>query len=351
MRYKLFGNTGLRVSELSLGTMTFGEDWGWGAPREECARLLHAYAEAGGNFIDTANRYTDGSSEEIVGELIAPDRDRWVLSTKYALSTRAGDPNSGGSHRKSLTRALEASLRRLRTDHIDVYWVHIWDVFTPVEEVLRALDDAVRAGKVLYVGISDTPAWLVSRAVTMADLRGWTPFAGIQVAYNLVQRTPERELLPMARELDLAVTTWGPLADGVLSGRYGSDREQPADGRLANVPASVHGALERNLAVADVVNELAAARGESSACVAIAWILAQRGRANIVPIIGARRLEQLEDNLSATELELGDDELERLDEASRIEMGFPHDFVGRSGPYAGLFEQIDSTRPRIWETV
>ena len=227
MRYKLFGRTGLRVSELCLGAMTFGEDWGWGAPKDECARILEAYAEAGGNFIDTANFYTDGSSERIVGELVAPERDRWVLATKYALNVRPDDPNAGGSHRKSLVQALDASLRRLRSDYVDIYWVHVWDAFTPAEEVVRALDDVVRAGKVLYVGISDTPAWLVSQAVTLADLRGWTRFAGLQVPYSLVWRDVERDLLPMARALDLAVTTWAPLGGGLLTGRYGTGRARP----------------------------------------------------------------------------------------------------------------------------
>jgi aryl-alcohol dehydrogenase-like predicted oxidoreductase len=214
MRYKLFGRTGLRVSEFCLGAMTFGEDWGWGAPKEECARMLDAFAEAGGNFIDTANAYTDGTSERIVGELVAPEREYWVLATKYTINERPTDPNAGGSHRKSMVQALDASLKRLGTDYIDVYWLHVWDAFTPVEEVVRTLDDAVSAGKVLYVGISDTPAWLVSQAVILADLRGWTRFAGLQVPYSLVERAVERDLLPMAQALELAVTTWEPLGGG-----------------------------------------------------------------------------------------------------------------------------------------
>ncbi|HEY4792013.1 MAG TPA: aldo/keto reductase, partial [Actinomycetes bacterium] len=179
MRYKLLGRSGLRVSELCLGTMTFAAEGGRGAAKEECARILEAFAEAGGNFIDTANAYTNGASEQITGELVAAERARWVLATKYTVNTRPGDPNGGGSHRKHMVQALDASLRRLGTDYVDVYWLHVWDVFTPVEEVMRGLDDLVRAGKVLYVGVSDTPAWIVSQANTLAELRGWTPFVGL----------------------------------------------------------------------------------------------------------------------------------------------------------------------------
>ena len=236
MRYRLLGRSGLRVSELCLGAMVFGDQRGaWGASREEAAAIVHSFAQVGGNFIDTANHYAGGESERIVGELIGPDRDRWVLATKYTLSADPDDPNAGGSHRKSLRRAVDASLKRLGTDYIDLYWVHIWDAFTPVEEVIRALDDLVRSGKVLYVGISDTPAWIVSRAVTLAEQQGLTPFCALQLPYSLVERTVERELLPMARALDLAVTGWAPLGGGLLTGRYGTDRERPADSRVAGI--------------------------------------------------------------------------------------------------------------------
>jgi aryl-alcohol dehydrogenase-like predicted oxidoreductase len=348
MRYKLLGRTGLRVSELCLGTMTFGEDWGWGAPKDECARILDAYAAAGGNFIDSANRYTDGSSEAILGELIAPDRERWVLATKYGLSMRADDPNAGGGHRKNLVQALEASLRRLCTDYVDLLWLHIWDVFTPTEEVMRALDDVVRSGKALYVGISDTPAWLVSRAHTIAELRGWTPFAGLQLPYNLVQRTPERELLPMARALELTVTTFEPLAGGLLTGRYGTDREPPAGTRIATTEYAVRAADQRNLAIADALNAVAAERGASPAQVAIAWVLAQQERAAIVPIVGARRQEQLADSLGAVDVELSAEELERLDAVSRIDHGFPNEFPGRTMAYGDTYARIDARAPRPW---
>jgi len=216
MRYRTMGRSGLRVSDLFLGTMTFGEDWGWGAPVDECRKLFSAYAEAGGNVIDTANKYTEGSSERIVGELIATDRDRFVVATKYTLADNDHDPNASGNHRKNLVRSLDASLDRLRTDRIDLLWVHIWDPSTPVEEMMRALDDVVRAGKVLYVGISDSPAWVVARANTLADWRGWTPFVGVQLPYSLLQRDGDRELLPMAEQLGVSVAALSPLGRGLL---------------------------------------------------------------------------------------------------------------------------------------
>jgi aryl-alcohol dehydrogenase-like predicted oxidoreductase len=343
MRYKLLGRTGLRVSELCLGAMIFGDRrGGWGAGKDEAARIVERFVEAGGNFIDTANYYARGESERIVGELIKAERERWVLSTKYTLTMRPDDPNGGGAHRKSLVQSLDASLRRLGTDYLDLYWVHIWDAFTPVDEVVRALDDVVSAGRVLYVGVSDTPAWIVSQAVTLADLRGWTRFAGLQVPYSLVERSVERELLPMAQALELMVTAWSPLGGGLLTGRYGSDRDRPDDTRIA---AFGDGQLSaRNLAVADAVNAVAAERGASSAQVAIAWVRAQQARSVIVPILGVRRREQLEDNLGALDLELTAEELARLEEVSRVELGFPHDFDGGRLAYGDTRPLIDNHR-------
>lgn len=343
MRYKLLGRTGLRVSELCLGAMIFGDHrGGWGASKEEAVRIVERFAEAGGNFVDTANYYAHGESERIVGELIAPERERWVLSTKYTLTMRPDDPNSGGAHRKSLAQSLEASLRRLGTDYLDLYWVHIWDAFTPVDEVVRALDDVVSAGKVLYVGISDAPAWIVAQAVTLADLRGWTRFAALQVPYSLVERSVERDLLPMAQALELTVTAWSPLGGGLLTGRYGTDRERPGDTRVAAFGESHLSA--RNLAIADAVNAVAAERGASSPQVAIAWVRAQRARGVIVPILGVRRREQLEDNLGALQLELSAEELARLEEVSRIELGFPHDFGAGRLAYGNTRPLIDDHR-------
>lgn len=344
MRYKLLGRSGLRVSELALGTMTFGEDWGWGADRGESGRIVAAFAEAGGNFVDTANNYTDGSAERFVGELLADDRDYWVVSTKYTLSTDPRDPNSGGNHRKSLVQSLDRSLERLRTDRIDLFWVHIWDFTTPVEEVMRTLDDQVRAGKVLYVGLSDAPAWVVAEANTLATLRGWTPFVALQLQYNLVERGIERELLPYALHSDLAITAWGPLASGLLTGKYRRDaRPAAGDGRLAHFDAQ---ADERRFDVVDAVGQVAKELGATPAQVALAWLRHRPGV--VIPIVGARRLDQLEDNLRATDLHLGADQLAVLDQASAVPLGFPYDFVNSPPaadlPFGEIGDRLDDHR-------
>jgi aryl-alcohol dehydrogenase-like predicted oxidoreductase len=318
MRYRTFGNTGLRVCDYFLGTMTFGEDWGWGAPIEECREMLDAYADAGGNVVDTANRYTEGSSERIVGELLGKNRDRFVLSTKYTVTMDGRDPNASGSHRKNLRRSLEESLTRLRTDWIDLYWVHIWDPATPIEEMMRALDDAVRAGKILYVGISDAPAWVASRANTLAELRGWTPFAGLQFRYSLVSREIEREHLPLADHLGLSTAAWSPLANGLLTGKITRGHDGPARIDGLDVP-------DRHREIARVVDVVADDLGVSSAQVALAWTRSRRQ--SIHPIIGARRVDQLRDNLAAADLRLPDEAVRKLDEASEIEHGFPYDFI------------------------
>jgi aryl-alcohol dehydrogenase-like predicted oxidoreductase len=319
VRYRLFGASGLRVSELFLGTMTFGEDWGWGAPPEECRRIFDAFAEAGGNVIDTAVNYTDGASERIVGELLGSERDHFVVSTKFTLSTDRDDPNASGSHRKNLTRSLELSLGRLGTDRIDIYWVHIWDPNTPIEETMRALDDAVRVGKVLYIGVSDTPAWVASRANTLAEWRGWSPLVGIQAPYSLTQRDIERELLPMAESANMSVAAWSPLAGGILSGKFtqgvASDASRVAAGTIS----------ERDLAIARTVHEVADDLGVSSSQVAIAWTMARSP--SVHPIVGARRLDQLDDNLGAVDCHLDPESLRRLDDASPISLGFPNDFI------------------------
>jgi aryl-alcohol dehydrogenase-like predicted oxidoreductase len=322
VRYRLFGGSGLRVSELFLGTMTFGEDWGWGAPPEECRRMLDAYAEAGGNVIDTAVNYTDGASERIVGELLGSDRDRFVVSTKFTLSTDPDDPNASGSHRKNLVRSLELSLRRLGTDRIDLYWVHVWDQNTPVEETMRALDDAVRDGKVLYVGVSDTPAWVASRANTLAEWRGWSPVVGIQAQYSLVQRDVEREVLPMAESAGMSLAAWSPLAGGILSGKF-TRGEVPDTSRVAAAAIS-----ERDLAIARTVQAVADDLGVTPSQVAIAWTMTRSPAVH--PIVGARRLDQLVDNLGSVDCHLDSELLRRLDDASAITLGFPHDFIGET---------------------
>jgi aryl-alcohol dehydrogenase-like predicted oxidoreductase len=330
MRYTLLGRSGLRVSELCLGTMTFGGAWGWGSPEDICKKQLHRFFDRGGNFVDTANRYTDGQSEEILGRLLEGRRDEVVLATKYTLCTRPGDPNAGGNARKNMMQSVSASLERLRADYIDLYWVHAWDMLTPIDEVMRALDDLVRSGRVHYVGVSDFPAWKVSEANTLSDLRGWSPFVGLQVEYSLAERDVERELIPMARDLKLGVTPWSPLAGGLLTGKYSrgdldaselepgerpKDRRQMVQSRLT----------ERRLLIADAVAEVAAEVGHSPAQVALRWVMDRPGVTST--ILGARTTDQLEDNLGSLDVALEPDQRARPDAASEIDLGFPHDML------------------------
>ncbi|MBV9871955.1 MAG: aldo/keto reductase [Frankiaceae bacterium] len=347
--YTVFGRTGLRVSQLCLGTMTFGEDWGWGADRRQSREIFDRYATLGGNFIDTANTYTNGTSETVLGELVNHDRDHFVVGTKYSLSTRHDDPNAGGNHRKSLRAALEGSLRRLATDHIDVYWLHIWDYLTPVDEVLRALDDAVAAGKISYIGVSDTPAWVVSRACAIAELRGWSSFAGLQAEYSLVQRDAERELAPMARSLDLTLMPWSPLGNGVLTAKYNRGSGD-AGTRMAPSSRSRNRPSTRGLAIAAAVDEIATAAGWTPSQVALAWLLRRPG--SVVPIIGSRRIEQFVENIGCLDVELDEAQWQRLDEVSAIPYGFPHDFItadfARAMVHGDTFHLLDGqARKRV----
>ena len=347
MRYKLLGKSGLRVSELCLGAMTFGDDWGWGASKDESRKVYETFLEAGGNFIDTANVYTEGSSELFLGEFMADHREKVVLATKYTLSGPLQDPNSGGNHRKSMMQAVEASLKRLKTDYIDLYWLHCWDFFTPVEEIMRAFDDLVRQGKVLYIGISDAPAWIVSRANTMAELRGWTAFVGLQIEYSLIERTVEREFLPMARELDLGVTAWSPLAGGILTGKYSRQGEEGETKRLEHPMLEGFSDLdERKLAIVEAVQSVAQDIGSTEAQVALAWLRQQQGE--VIPIVGARTVSQLKDNLGCLDITLDSEHLERLDEASQVDLGFPHEFfkgdLVRQLVYGGMREAIANHR-------
>jgi aryl-alcohol dehydrogenase-like predicted oxidoreductase len=296
--------------------MTFGEAWGWGASQEESRRIFDTFVAAGGNFIDTANNYTDGASEQYVGECIAAERERFVVATKYTLTMRRDDPNGGGNSRKNLVQALEASLRRLRTEYVDLYWLHMWDGLTPVEEVMRALDDMVRAGKVLYVGISDTPAWVVAQANTLAELRGWSRFVGLQLPYSLAERTPERDLLPVARAFGMAVLAWGAIGQGALTGKY---NRQTAEARR------FESASPRTLVLADEVTKLAAAIGRPAAQVALNWVRQQDRR--IIPLLGARSAAQLRENLACLDWRLTPEQLRQLDEASAIPLGFPQSFL------------------------
>ncbi|MGD8962494.1 MAG: aldo/keto reductase [Desulfobacterales bacterium] len=346
MRYKLLGKSGLRVSELCLGTMTFGDDWGWGSSKDESRAVYDAFVESGGNFIDTADLYTNGTSERFLGEFMASDRERIVLATKYTNTAPGNDPNAGGNQRKNMMQSVEASLKRLKTDYIDLYWLHVWDFTTPVEEVMRAFDDLVRQGKVLYIGISDAPAWTVARANMLAELRGWIQFVGLQIEYSLIERTSERELLPMARELDLGITAWSPLAGGLLTGKY--TQRTKAGGKEKRLEHPMMAPLvdinERKRSIAGVVVEIAEAIGNTPAQVALNWLRQQPGV--VIPIIGARRLEQFKDNLACLEFSLEKDHLQRLSEISRIEPGFPHDFFAnelvQNFAFGGMRDLIDN---------
>jgi aryl-alcohol dehydrogenase-like predicted oxidoreductase len=348
MRYKLLGKSGLRVSELCLGTMTFGDDWGWGSAKDESRKIYDAFVEAGGNFIDTADLYTNGTSELFLGDFIASDRERIVLATKYTNNAPGTDSNAAGNQRKNMMQSVEASLKRLKTDYIDLYWLHVWDFMTPVEEVMRAFDDLIRQGKVLYIGISDTPAWIDSRANTIAELRGWTQFVGLQIEYSLIERTCERELLPMARELDLAVTAWSPLAGGMLTGKYSEGSKASKQEKRLEHPmmAPLVDMNERKQAISAVVVEVAETIGKTPSQVALNWLRQQPGV--VIPIIGARRLSQLKDDMACVEFTLEEEHLQKLHEVSRIELGFPHDFFAnelvQNFAFGGMRDLIDNHR-------
>ncbi len=329
MKYRLLGKSGLRVSEASLGTMTFG-------------KVYETYREAGGNFLDTANFYTGGTSEKFVGEFIKGHRESVVLATKYSNAAPGNDPNAAGNHRKSMIHALEASLKRLQTDYIDLYWVHIWDGITPVEEVMRSLDDIVRQGKVLYVGISDAPAWWIAQANTLAKLRGWTPFTGLQIEYSLIERTVERELVPMAQALNLGILAWSPLARGVLTGKYHG--EGKAEGaRMTNEGMKDFFPEEQRAApIISAVKSVSEQTGGSMAQVALAWLRHQT--VPVIPIMGARKVSQLQDNLASLDLELSAEQLKSLDGASQIELGFPQSIyereMVRGVRYGGVWDRL-----------
>lgn len=344
--YRLLGRSGLRVSPLALGTMTFGSDWGWGADRDDARKLFDDYVSRGGNFIDTASFYSNGSSERLLGEFTRDNRESLVLATKYSMLRRPDDPNSGGNGRKSMIGSVEASLRNLNTDYLDLLYLHAWDFTTPVEEVLRGMDDLVRQGKVLYVAISDTPAWQVSRMQTIADLRGWSPLVALQVEYNLIERTVEHDLFPMARELGLGVIPWSPLGSGVLTGKYSA--ADLADGPTGGPEgtrrevALANGSLTtRGLAIAEVVAEVAAELGHTPAQTALAWTL--RNPAVTSPIIGARTPAQLTDNLGALDVEFDAAQLERLEAASAVALPFPHNMLARDMTRGVLYGDLTIT--------
>lgn len=330
--YVTLGRSGLRVSPLCLGTMTFGEDWGWGSSEADCLRILDRYLTLGGNFIDTANAYTFGHSESIIGSYLAGNpskRQQLVIGTKFFGSMQLGNPNAGGTGRKNIMWACEESLRRLRTDYIDLYWMHCWDHHTPIEETLRALDDLVRAGKVRHIGFSDTPAWKTSQAQVLAHFRGWTPLIGLQIEYSLLERTVEGELVPMAIELGLGVLPWSPLKSGILSGKYRrSGQHKVVAARGERVSRALN---DRAYDLIELLVQIAAEVDSSPARVALSWVRARAGVAST--IIGARTAEQLEENLGSLDVSLNQQQLGRLSQASEPELHFPAAFLKQSRVY------------------
>lgn len=325
MRYKLLGKSGLKVSELCLGTMTFGADWGWGADKDESKKQFDLFTEAGGNFIDTANLYTNGSSEKLVGEFIHSDREHYVLATKYTLATpdTGMRPSHYGNSRKNMMHAVEASLKRLNTDFIDLYYLHAWDRLTPIEEVLRGMDDLVRQGKVNYFAFSDTPAWVIGYAVAKAETMGWTRPIGIQVPYSILDRSIEDEIVPMAGSLDLTVLPWGVLEAGKLLGKYSKNTDH--DGPTRNDKDSVTVTEQEQKAI-DIVAKIAEKQNVSKAQVCLNWVR-QNPEAEVIPILGARTASQLEDNLACVEWQLSDEDMQALNEASGFKHGFPRTFI------------------------
>ncbi|HEV8550974.1 MAG TPA: aldo/keto reductase [Polyangiaceae bacterium] len=320
--YVTLGRSGLRVSPLCLGAMTFGEDLGWGSSVEESQEIIDRYVAAGGNFIDTANFYTKSHSEKIIGDHVGrhgQKRDRLVIATKFSGNLYPGDPNGGGGGRKAIVSSCENSLRRLQTDYIDLYWLHIWDVHTPIEETLSALEDLVRSGKVRYIGVSDTPAWKIAQANTLAHFRGWSAFVGLQLEYSLLERSVEQELVPLALEFGLGITPWSPLKSGVLSGKY--TRKNAAEQKLDRAAFMAHLLTESTYRLLDELEAIAKRRDTSVARVSLAWLRAQPGVTST--IIGARRVNQLEDNLKSLDVTLGADELAHLDALTKPVFGFP----------------------------
>lgn len=335
MKYVTLGRSGLKVSELCLGTMGFGKEWNWGADKETSFAIMEAFANAGGNFIDTANRYTEGSSERFIGEFMAANRDHFVVATKYTLHDNMTNVNASGNNRKNMMRSVEESLKRLNTDFIDLLYLHIWDQLTPIDEVMRGLDDLVSQGKVNYIGISDTPAWVISKGQTMAELMGWSKFIALQVEYSLIQRTPERELIPMAKHYGMTLTPWAPLAGGALTGKY-------LKGDKGRLPDNSKRLNERSTAIATEVVKIADELGVAPSHVALKWTM-QQGFSSI-PIVGATKLSQLEENVKSLDVTLSEEHLSRLDSVSKIELGFPGDFFNEEGvktvTYGGFYDRI-----------
>jgi aryl-alcohol dehydrogenase-like predicted oxidoreductase len=345
--YITLGRSGLRVSPLTLGTMTFGEDWGWGAAPETSEAILAEYLDRGGNVVDTANVYTNGHSEKIIGDFFAARsglRERVVLSTKFFGNLHPGDPNAGGAGRKALIAQLEESLRRLQTDYVDLYWLHNWDRRAPLEETLRALDDLVTTGKVRYIGLSDVPAWVAAQAHTIAQFRGWTPVTALQLEYSLLERTPEGELLPMAEDLGIGVLPWSPLRGGQLSGKYVRNNGTPADSRRTRLS---EGPTESDWTVIETVARVAAELGVGSAEVALAWVRSRPAVSST--LIGARTIDQLRSNLASLEITLAPEQLAALNEPSTPSLNFPAAVITEMSPTFGFGgATVDGVELPVW---
>ena len=337
MNYKLLGRSGLKVSELCLGTMGFGTEAGWGADKDTSFAILDTYANAGGNFLDTANVYKSGTSEKIIGDYISNhDRDYFVLATKYTLKDSETNVNASGNNRKNMMRSVEESLRRLKTDFLDVLYLHIWDSITPIDEVLRAMDDLIKQGKINYAAISDTPAWVVAKGNTLAELMGWSQFIALQVEYSLLARTAERELIPMAKHFGMTVTPWAPLAGGALTGKY----LRGDNGRIKDGSNRLN---ERSRKITQAVVAIAGELGISESHVALNWTRQQAF--SCIPIVGATKVDQLKDNLKTVEVVLSKDHVKHLNEVSAIEMGFPGDFFNeeavKKNTFGGFYDKVE----------
>ena len=345
--YVTVGRSGLRVSSFCLGAMTFGDDWGWGSSVADSEAILTRYIEQGGNFIDTANAYTKGHSEKIIGDYVRQRdvrRDQLVIATKFFANLFPGDPNAGGASRKSVTAACDESLRRLQTDYIDLYWMHLWDRFTPIDETMRALDGLVSAGKVRYIGFSDTPAWKVAQAQVTASFRGWAPLVALQIEYSLIERTVEGELLPMADELGLGVTPWSPLRGGVLTGKYTRENVKDANpGRGERVTAYLD---ERTFTIIDELVRIAKAHDTTPAAVALAWVQAKPGVDST--IIGARTMEQLEQNVAALAVRLDPSDIDALDRVSTPTLSFPMPFLQMATTIMHAGATVDGEPSEAW---
>ncbi|HEY4178680.1 MAG TPA: aldo/keto reductase [Kofleriaceae bacterium] len=345
--YVTLGRSGLRVSPLCLGAMTFGEDWGWGATVKDSEAIIDRFLARGGNFIDTANGYTKGHSEKILGDHLCKDRakrDRVVLATKFVSNMYNGDPNGGGAGRKAIVQQCEQSLRRLQTDYIDLYWMHAWDVQTPIEETMRALDDLVSAGKVRFIGFSDAPAWKCTQAQLIAQFRGWAPLIALQIEYSLLERTVEAELFPMAIELGMGVTPWSPLGGGALTGKFkraDHGKHQPNRGARVNnrLTPKAYDAIE-------AMEEMATELGTTVARVALAWVASKRGVSSI--IIGARTMEQLDDNLSSADVVLTPAMVTRLDTLTAPALPFPMNMINIAPSFINGGTHVNGVQIPAW---